>query len=139
MPAMTFGRVPNKNRYFENSLETASPSALLVMLYDRLVLDLKRAEEALGAQDRTSAHTNLVHAQDIVRELLSSLNTDAWEGAQGLGSLYTWLYQEFVAANVEGDAERVRSARTEVVEPLAEAWRQAALEVLGATPPPTSA
>lgn len=138
MPAMTFGRVPNKNRYFEDSLATASPSALLVMLYDRLVLDLKRAEEALVAQDRTVAHTNLVHAQDIVRELLSSLDTEAWEGGQGLGALYTWLYQEFVAANVEGDAERVRTSRTEVVEPLAEAWRQAALEVVGGTTTPGS-
>ncbi|GAA4980637.1 flagellar export chaperone FliS [Kineococcus glutinatus] len=138
MTAMTYGRTPKANRYLSNSLETASPAALVVMLYDRLVLDLKRAEEALGAGDRGTAHTNLVHAQDIVRELLASLDVDKWEGGPGLSSLYTWLLQELVTANVTADAARVLFCRTETVEPLADAWRQAALEVLNTNPTPTT-
>ena len=35
--------------------------------------------------------TNIAHAQDIVAELLSSLDTDAWDGAANLASLYRWL------------------------------------------------
>ena len=68
---------------------SASPARLLTMLYDRLLLDLNRAEAAQLAQDWIVASDNLMHAQDIIAELVSSLNTDSWDGAQGLQSLYT--------------------------------------------------
>ena len=139
MNAMSYARTAKANRYLDDSLETSSPAALLVMLYDRLVLDLKRAEEAQRAGDRETAHTNLLHAQDIVRELLASLKTDDWEGGPGLSSLYTWLLQELVAANLSCDADRTATCRTATVEPLADAWRQAALEVMGAASPAGSA
>ena len=130
MTPQTQSRTANVNRYLETSLATANPGALLVMLYDRLVLDLKRAESADRAGDRQSAHSNLLHAQDIVVELQASLDVDVWEGGPGLSSLYSWLRQELIAANIGADADRTASARTVVVEPLADAWRQAALEVI---------
>ncbi|WP_369054508.1 flagellar export chaperone FliS [Kineococcus terrestris] len=132
MSTTTFGR--HANRYLGDSLATASPATLLVMLYDRLVLDLQRAEQAQRTGDRETAHHNLVHAQDILHELQSSLDVEAWEGGPGLRSLYTWLVKELVAANLSGDAERTATCRTETVEPLAEAWRQAALEHLAGAP-----
>ena len=134
MTSTTYSRRTTANRYLADSLSTASPATLLVMLYDRLVLDLQRAEQAQRDGDRETAHLNLVHAQDIVRELLSSLEVEKWEGGPGLRSLYTWLLQELAVANVSGDAERTAACRTSTVEPLAEAWRQAALEHLGSTP-----
>ncbi|WP_432571709.1 flagellar export chaperone FliS [Kineococcus sp. SYSU DK005] len=130
MTATTFGRAAQANRYRDDALATASPAALLVMLYDRLVLDLQRAEQAQRTGDRQTAHTNLVHAQDIVAELQSSLKVDAWEGAAGLSSLYTWLRSELVATNLSGDAERTAACRVDIVEPLAESWREAALQHL---------
>lgn len=114
-------------RYLADSLGTASPSTLLVLVYDRLVLDLQRAEQAQLTGDRHVAHENLLHAQAIVSELQNSLDVDAWDGGQDLLSLYTWVLQELVAANVGGDAARTASCRTTVIEPLAEAWREAAL------------
>ena len=36
-------------RYVTDSVETASPARLLVQLYDRLVLDLNRGEQAMAA------------------------------------------------------------------------------------------
>lgn len=114
-----------RSRYQSSAVETASPQRLLVMLYDRLALDLVRAEAALGAGDRVEASTQLMHAQDIVLELHSTLNPEVWEGAGALSSLYTWLYSEMVLANVKGDARRVADCRT-VVEPLRDAWAEAA-------------
>jgi flagellar protein FliS len=128
MTAMTFGRRPQANKYLNDSLATASPSALLVMLYDRLVLDLQRGEDAQRAGDRETAHVNLMHAQDIVAELQVSLKVDAWSGGASLNSLYTWLLSELAQANITGDADRTASCRTVTVEPLADAWRTAALE-----------
>lgn len=137
MTAMTYGRGPAARRYHADSLATASPAALLVMLYDRLVLDLGRAEKALADGDRETAHHNLVHAQDIVSELMASLKDGVWTGSEGLKGLYVWVLQELAAANVKGDQDAVRRIRTENVEPLAEAWRQAALESLSVAGTPT--
>ncbi|GAB3216267.1 hypothetical protein GCM10027586_07720 [Kineococcus gypseus] len=133
MTAMT-SRSAQANRYLSDSLATASPAALLVMLYDRLVLDLQRAEDAQRVGDRETAHTNLIHAQDIVRELQVGLDVTKWDGGPGLMALYTWMVQELVAANLTGDAERTAAVRVDTAEPLAEAWRQAALENLSGAP-----
>lgn len=112
-------------RYVQDSISTASPGRLLVMLYDRLALDLARAGEALEAHDRQSAHTKLIHAQDIVAELASSLDHSAgWKGSHNLAAIYTWLSSELVRVNVRGDVAKLRACQ-EVVEPLRESWHQA--------------
>ena len=112
-------------RYLGDSVATASPQQLLVMLYDRLALDLERAHAALTDGDREQAHPLLLHAQDIVLELQSSLDVDAWDGGPRLASLYTWLVTELVTANVKAEPRRVADCR-KVVEPLRDAWREAA-------------
>ena len=112
-------------RYVSASVATASPQQLLVMLYDRLALDLERAEQALVDGDRTGAHDQLMHAQDIVLELRASLNVDVWEGGPRLAALYSWVLGELIQANLKGDVRRVRDCR-KIVEPLRDAWRQAA-------------
>ncbi|MGY1815467.1 flagellar export chaperone FliS [Blastococcus sp. SYSU D00820] len=112
-------------RYLGDTVHTASPQRLLVMLYDRLALDLERASSALERGERDEAGEQLQHAQEIVIELRSSLDVDAWEGGPRLASLYSWLLTELVQANVKGDRNRVASCLL-VVEPLRDAWRQAA-------------
>ena len=112
-------------RYLGDTVTTASPQRLLVMLYDRLALDLERAQTALAAGDRVEAGEQLQHAQEIVLELLSSLNVEVWEGGPRLAALYNWLITELMTANIKGDANRVASCQ-QVVEPLRDAWRQAA-------------
>jgi flagellar secretion chaperone FliS len=119
-------------RYLGDSVATASPQQLLVMLYDRLALDLERAENALVAGDREEAGSQLRHAQDIVFELRTSLRVDVWEGGPRLAALYTWLITELTTATVKHDRNRVASCR-QIVEPLRDAWRQAAAS-LAATP-----
>ena len=95
-----------RDRYLQDSINTASPGKLLLMLYDRLVLDLMSAEEALRAADRELAHDKLTHAQEIIIELHSSLDLEAWSGAPGLGALYSFLLTELIGANVAKDAAR---------------------------------
>jgi flagellar protein FliS len=119
-------------RYVGDAVTTASPQRLLVMLYDRLALDLERALTALGDGDRQAAGVQLQHAQDIVLELQASLRVDAWEGGPRLAALYTWLLTELVQANVRGDRNRVASC-LQVVEPLRDAWRQAAASLAVST------
>ncbi|HEY0487242.1 MAG TPA: flagellar export chaperone FliS [Mycobacteriales bacterium] len=120
-------------RYVSDSVTTASPARLLVMLYDRLALDLRQAEDGLRGGDRVGAGGHLAHAQQIVLELLSSLDVDAWEGGPALASLYTYLASELTQANVAGDADRV-AACAALVQPLREAWHVAASETAQAAP-----
>jgi flagellar secretion chaperone FliS len=114
-----------RDRYLQDSISTASPGKLLLMLYDRLVLDLGKAEEALRADDRDKAYDLLNHAQEIVLELRVSLDVEAWSGGPGLASLYGFLLTELIGANIARDADRVAGCRT-LVEPLRDAWREAA-------------
>lgn len=117
-----------RNRYVNDSIATASPARLLTMLYDRLMLDLERAETALREGNREVSHAQLMHAQDILTELRNSLNVDVWDGAAGLASLYTFLINELVQANIHRDADRTAACRV-LVAPLRDAWREAALAV----------
>jgi len=97
----------------------------LLMLYDRLVLDLMKGEEALRGDDREQAHERITHAQEIVLELRTSLDVEAWSGAPALANLYGWMLTELIGANIAKDADRVAACRA-LVEPLRDAWREAA-------------
>jgi flagellar secretion chaperone FliS len=120
-----------RSRYLGDAVSTASPQRILVMLYDRLALDLERAQKAVAAGEREVANEQLQHAQEIVLELLTSLQVDAWEGGPRLAALYNWLIGELVQANVKLDTNRISSCR-QVVEPPRDAWRQAAASLAGA-------
>ena len=119
-------------RYLGDHIATASPQRLLVMLYDRLALDLERAHTALTEGDRQAANAQLQHAQEIVLELQASLRVEIWDGGPRLAALYTWLLTELVRANVKGNARVVADCR-KIVEPLRDAWREAAAS-LGPSP-----
>jgi flagellar protein FliS len=116
-----------RNAYSNDTVVT-TPERLITMLYDRLTRDLVGAEAALERVDRVAAHDLLVHAQEIVFELLSALEVDAWDGARQLATLYTWMLRQLVEANTEQDASKVHHVRS-LVEPLGEAWHAAANEV----------
>jgi flagellar protein FliS len=114
-----------RDRYLQDSINTASPQRLLTMLYDRMILDLTQAEEALRAGEHDTAYQRIMHAQDIVLELRTTLHVDAWDGAPGLASLYGFILTELIGANIARSPERVAGCRT-LLEPLRDAWREAA-------------
>ncbi len=114
-----------RTRYVAAAVQTASPARLLTMLVDRLLLDVDRGAAALAAGDRPGATQHLAHAQEIVAELIASLDVAAWEGGQRLLSVYTWVFRELLGASASGDEARVRACR-DIVEPLARTWHEAA-------------
>ncbi|BEP14229.1 hypothetical protein acdb102_25400 [Acidothermaceae bacterium B102] len=114
-----------QQRYLSEAVETASPAARLVMVYDRLLLDLNRAEKACLTGEVPEAHHALVHAQQIVGVLSDTLDMSVWNGAQNLHDLYEYLYDQLIEANLSKSAVKVGNCIA-VVEPLAAAWREAA-------------
>ncbi|WP_454050977.1 flagellar export chaperone FliS [Cellulomonas sp. Marseille-Q8402] len=127
-----------RNRYLADAVATAGPAKLLTMLYDRLLLDLDRAEVALRAGSRAEGTQHLAHAQEIVAEFIANLNVGEWDGGDRLLSIYTYLLSEMIGAGLSGDADRAAACRT-VVAPLADAWREAATVVAADVPTPRPA
>lgn len=112
-------------RYLSDRVLTATPAQRVVMLYDRLHLDLIRAADATDPADRGD---HLDHALQVVAELAGSLDVRAGGPAENLATLYGYLIGELVAAR-GGQTDRLTGARS-IVESLREAWAGAAATVL---------
>jgi flagellar protein FliS len=104
--------------------ETSSSGQLILMLYDALLKNLKRAETAIDRDDKELAHSALVRSQDIVLELIASLDMDSGEIAHRLAPLYEYQYQRLLDANVHKDGGAV-SEVIRLIAPLRQAWAQA--------------
>lgn len=113
-----------RNRYNADGAGVVPQNRLLVMLYDRLVLDLEQADAALVERSIEVVNDKLLHAQAIILELHSALDIDAWDGSEGLASLYVWLNEQLLEANVKKDARGIRNS-LRVVRQLRDAWRDA--------------
>jgi flagellar protein FliS len=114
-----------RSKYRSDSVHTMSPGQLIVALYDRTLLDLERALTAIAGNDIEGAHTALVHAQEIIHELHTSLDLKGWPGGASLAAVYGHVQTLLVQANVYKDPEPVRACR-EMLVPLRDAWREAA-------------
>ncbi len=124
--------VARAQRRYTSDASAPSQERLVVLLYERLLRDLDEAEQALT--DGRSAHEPLTHAQDIVAALEAALDPQAWAGASSMAALYDHLHDQLVDANVRRDATKVAHCRT-VVAPLAEAWRDAWVQISAAATP----
>jgi flagellar protein FliS len=114
-----------RRQYTRDAILSASPARLLTMLYDRLLLDLRRAEAAQDTADWQTASDNLLHAQDIIAELSATLRPGGWNGADGLRALYDYVRVALVNANIHRDPARTREAIA-LLTPLQETWHTAA-------------
>jgi len=111
--------------YQRTAILSASPAQLLTMLYDRLLLDLHRAEQAQQDARWGEASAQLRHAQDIIIELQRTLDLDAWDGAQRLSAIYDYVFQAAMQADIRRDPELTREC-VRRLEPLRQAWHEAA-------------
>lgn len=117
-------RASQLSQYTTDAILSAPPARLLTMLYDRLLLDLGRAQFAQENSNWPVATENLLHAQDIVRELAGTLKTDAWDGAADLLGIYDYALQAMIGANIHRDVERTKECIT-LLEPLRQGWHEA--------------
>lgn len=131
-------RASQLSRYSDDAVLSAPPARLLTMLYDRLLLDLNRAQHAQTNENWAMASENLLHAQAIVAELASTLKVDTWDGAANLLSLYDYSMQAMIGANIHRDVERTTEC-IQLLEPLRAGWHDAAAQLPAQTPEPLAA
>jgi flagellar secretion chaperone FliS len=111
------------NAYRENSILTASPEQLVVMLYDGAGRFLRQAEGAMIGGSWLQASEKLSRAEAIIDELLATLDMDAGEVADRLQSIYVFCKTRLIEARIERDAVRVDQVARLLGE-LREAWSQ---------------
>ena len=121
--------LPNPyQQYRATKVQTAGSVDLVVMLYQGAVRFIRLGIEALERDDAKVAHENLVRAQDIVVELLGSLNREAGgQIADQLAGVYDYCFRRLVLANVKMDPEPAREVLG-IVRDLGMAWQQIALQ-----------
>jgi flagellar protein FliS len=108
--------------YKKASVDTAPPVEIIVMLYRRAVLSAQLAAKAIEDKQLEKAHNNLVRSQQIIVELQASLNREAGgEIADGLLSIYTYMYGALTEANLTKNANLTRQVAA-MLESLLEAW-----------------
>jgi flagellar protein FliS len=117
-------------QYQEANLETASQGKLLLMLYDGAIRFLVQSQLALEQRRWNDAHNFNLRAQDIVTELLVSLNMDAGDVANNLYRLYEYMNWRLVQANIKRDVEGVREV-VGYLRDLREAWGEAVKATAG--------
>ncbi|WP_201715987.1 flagellar export chaperone FliS [Rossellomorea arthrocnemi] len=101
--------------YKNNSVNTASPGELTLMLYNGSLKFIHIAKKAIEEKNIELKNTNIQKTQAIVNELMVTLNTDL-EVSQNLMSLYDYINRRLTEANVKNDSvilEEVESLITD--------------------------
>jgi len=109
--------------YQQNAIMSAGPEELTTMLYNRLVKDLKLAREAINKRDNQLSHNSLIHAQEIINHLMSTLDTTL-EVGWNLNLMYDYMNRRLVEANAKKDMEILEEI-TGFAEEIRDTWVQA--------------
>ena len=113
-----------QRQYQQSQIETATPTRLIVLLYDGAVRFATLGLEALQAQRYEEQNLYLLKTQRIVTELMSSLDRDAGgEVAANLYRIYTYLMEQLVRANMQDDAALLQDA-IKTLSDLRETWNE---------------
>ena len=108
------------NKYQSDSVMTARPVDLIIMLYDALIKQIKLGDIFMEQKNYESTNLHLSKAQDIVSELLHSLDL-RYSVASDLMRMYDFMLQELVQINLHKERERI-SPLLEIIDGLRSAW-----------------
>lgn len=92
------------SQYKENSVFTAKPEDLTLMLFNGLVKFIMRAQKAIDDRDIEKAYNSIIRAQDIIHEFQATLDKK-YEISQNLMLLYDYLDRRLVDANIKKERE----------------------------------
>ncbi len=110
------------NQYREQSVLTAGPGELVLMLYDGCLKQIRLARLAINENMAPERNNALQKAQEIVSELINTLDFD-YELSDSLYALYDYFLNELITANVENSTNRLDSIESLLVE-LRDTWEQ---------------
>ena len=120
--------------YREREILTASPAKLVVIIFDHLLVNLRRAKLAHEARNVEARVEAVCKAREAVMELLASTDVErGGEIAQNLRSLYVFLFNELLVMGHSPDAVRLQKI-TDTVMNLREAFATIAATPVAESP-----
>ncbi|MBM7690893.1 flagellar protein FliS [Peribacillus deserti] len=108
--------------YQNNSVNTASPGELTLMLYNGCIKFIHQAKMAINAKQIEAKNTNIQKAQKIIQELMVTLNMDL-EVSKDMMSLYDYMNRRLIEANINNDTSILDEVE-ELVSEFRDTWKQ---------------
>lgn len=110
------------NAYKQNSVTTASPGELTLMLYNGCLKFLTRAKKAIEEKNIEEKNTNIQKVQAIISELMATLNTDLDVSKQMI-PLYEYMNRRLMEANINNDSTIIVEVEGLVTE-FRDTWKE---------------
>lgn len=108
--------------YKNNSIQTASPAELTLMLYEGAIKFSNIAIMAIENGDIQKAHDNIVKTENIIMEFRATLDHKypVWED---FDRVYDYIYRRLVEANMKKDKEILEEALGYIRE-MRDTWKE---------------
>ena len=120
--------MPDKGKvqeYLQVQVKTASKEQLLLMLLDGAVRFIEVGRDHMARGNREAKSELLLKAQNIILELIQSLNPAVGEALyKNLIGLYKFIYRRLVEGNLRNDAVLLDEG-LKILLNVRETWRQA--------------
>lgn len=110
------------NAYKQNSVTTASPGELTLMLYNGCLKFMHQAKKGILEKNIEVKNTNLIKAQNIIKELMSTLNMDLAVSNEMM-PLYDYMNRRLMEANIKSDPSIIDEVEGLVVE-FRDTWKE---------------
>lgn len=112
--------------YKQQSILTATPGQLVVMLYDGCLRFLQQGALAMRDGNLAEAGTRLSRAEAIIDELLSTLDMEqGGQIASRLQGIYVFCVRHLMEARLERDADKIDKIG-ELLSELRDSWAHVA-------------
>ena len=113
-----------RESYLATEVMTATPQKLQLMLIDTAIRSAKRARQLWRDEEDEGACEALIHAQEVIGEMLASLNAEvAPDLVKKVASIYMFIFRSLMEANYQQSEEKLNDA-LRVLEVERETWRQ---------------
>ncbi|WP_445487964.1 flagellar export chaperone FliS [Niallia sp. 03133] len=109
--------------YQQNSVSTASPGDLTLMLYNGCLKFIHLAKKAIEDKNVEARNVNIQKAQNIIQELMVTLNMDI-PVSQNMMSLYDYMNRQLIKANIESNREILVEVEVLATE-FRDTWKEA--------------
>ncbi|CQR46407.1 Flagellar protein FliS [Paraliobacillus sp. PM-2] len=108
--------------YKNNSVNTASPGELTLMLYNGCLKFIKYAKKGIEENNYEFKNTNIQKAQNIIRELMVTLDPKA-DITDQLMPLYDYIIRILMEANIENRVDLLDEAY-DLVQEFRDTWKE---------------
>lgn len=109
--------------YQNNQVTTATPAELTLMLYNGAIKFVKQTRSSLQTRDLERANEYSKRVQDILQELMMTLNKE-YPLADQMNNVYDYMLNRLVEANVKKDTSILDEVEDFFIQ-FRDTWKEA--------------